>query len=108
MFVIGIIVIKLLAATQDNSFSKYTATILMFEFFSLPRRNFYYVINHPFYCIVIVSLVILMFTRKFEWGGVISSSRKFVFEKFDIVSFYATTTGVSVKDRYIIAQGGVA
>lgn len=108
LFVIGIIVIKLLAATQDNSFSKYTATILMFEFFSLPRRNFYYVINHPFYCIVIVSLVILMFTRKFEWGGVISSSRKFVFEKFDIVSFYATTTGVSVKDRYIIAQGGVA
>lgn len=69
LFIIGILVIKLLAATEENYFSKYTATILMFEFFSLPRRNFYYVINHPFYCTVIVSIIILMFTRKFEYGG---------------------------------------
>ena len=68
IFIIGIMVIKLLAVTKENFFSKYTATILMIEFFTLPRRNFYYVINHPFYCIVIVSIVILSFACKYERG----------------------------------------
>jgi len=68
IFIIGIMVIKLLAVTKENFFSKYTATILMFEFFTLPRRNFYYVINHPFYCIVIVSIIILSFACKYERG----------------------------------------
>lgn len=107
IFIIGIMVIKLLAVANENSFSKYTATILMFEFFTLPRRNFYYVINHPFYCIVIVSIVILLFTRKFEWGVVNSLCKKYIFEQFNIVSFYTITAGVSVKNKYITTQEGV-
>ena len=65
LFIIGIIVIKLLATSEKKLFSRYTSMVLMFEFFTLPRRNFYYVINHPFYCIVIVTMIILIFTRKY-------------------------------------------
>ena len=57
---IGFILIKLLKESNDNKFSKYTSTILMFEFFTLPRRNFYYVINHTFYCIVCISFILLI------------------------------------------------
>ena len=65
IFFIGIIVLKFLSSDSDNEFSKYTASVLMFEFFTLPRRrNFYYIINHPFYCIVLVSVVLLIFTKK--------------------------------------------
>lgn len=71
LFIIGIIVCKVLVATQDTSFSKHIAIFFMFEFFSLSRR-------------------------------------KFAFEKIDKVSFYVINTGVSEKDRYIIAQEVVA
>lgn len=64
LFFIGLIIIKLLQIDPHNMFSLYCSTILMFEFFTLPRRNFYYVINHPFYCIVIVSVVILLLCNK--------------------------------------------
>ena len=65
LFVIGIIVIKLLAKSEERYFSRYTSMVLMFEFFTLPRRNFYYVISHPFYCIIIVSIIILICTHKY-------------------------------------------
>lgn len=40
-------------------------------------------------------------------GGVNSLCKKYIFEQFNIVSFYAITAGVSVKNKYITTQEGV-
>lgn len=71
IFFIGLMIIKLLQNDTDNKFSLYSSAVLMFEFFTLPRRNFYYVINHPFYCVIMISIVILIFatSRKMRGGG---------------------------------------
>ena len=63
LFVVGLIIIKLLAIDSNNIFSKYSSTILLFEFFTLPRRNVYYIFNHFFYCIIIVSLIIFLLRK---------------------------------------------
>lgn len=109
LFIIGIILIKLLAISKNNRFSSYTSTILMFEFFTLPRRNFYYVINHPFYCVVIVSMIIILFTRQYERGGAVALlCEKNIIEKLNINKFFAITKDVNLKNRFKSTQEVVA
>lgn len=66
LFIVGLCIVKLLASDLNNKFSLYTSAVLMFEFFTLPRRNFYYVINHPVYCIIFVLIILLVFSRQFS------------------------------------------
>lgn len=63
LFVIALLIIKLLSYDKDNKFSQYVSTILLFEFFTLPRRNFYYVINHSVYCIIYIMALLLLFVK---------------------------------------------
>lgn len=60
MIIIGVILIKLMAYDSFNRFSKYTSSVMLFHFFTLPRRNFYYIVNHPYYSILIVSLILYL------------------------------------------------
>ena len=65
IFIIGCILYKLFISS-NNKFSIYCSLILLFEYITLPRRNFYYVLNHFFYCVLMVALVIVMFCNKKE------------------------------------------
>lgn len=48
-----------------------------------------------------------MLSKRTILNGVNSLCKKYIFEQFNIVSFYVITAGISVKNKYITTQEGV-
>ena len=52
------LIVKLLKFEPNNKFSIYASLVLLYEYFTVPRRNFYYILNHFFWCVVFLAGVI--------------------------------------------------
>ena len=64
IFFIGVIIFRLLSSNKKNKFTIYTSTILLFEFLTLPRRNYYYIVNHFFYCVLVIGGILVLFCKR--------------------------------------------
>lgn len=64
LYFIGLLIIKVLQTDINRKFSVYTSMVMLFELFTLPRRNSYYILNHSFYCILVMAALILIMTRR--------------------------------------------
>lgn len=68
MFFLCVIIAKLLRnvdfLNKDNKFSQYTSLILMYSWFTLPRRKSYFIFNNWFWYILVVAILLLIFCRK--------------------------------------------
>lgn len=63
LYFIGLAIIKVIQVDTTKKFSIYTSMVMLFELFTLPRRNCYYILNHSFYCILVIAAFILITTR---------------------------------------------
>ena len=77
LLVVFVLLIKLFKHSKENRFSIYSSTILLFELFTLPRRNFYYVINNFFYCVVVIGIIILLFGSKKQSSTNLTANRRY-------------------------------
>lgn len=68
MFFLCVIIAKLLRNVDflqmDNKFTQYTTLILMYSWFTLPRRKSYFIFNNWFWYIFVISILLLIFCRK--------------------------------------------
>lgn len=68
MFFLCVVIAKLLRnvdfMNKDNKFSQYTSLILMYSWFTLPRRKSYFIFNNWFWYILVVAILLLIFCRK--------------------------------------------
>lgn len=70
MFLLCTIIAKLLRQVdfrrEDNLFSQYASIILLYSWFTLPRRKSYYIFNNFFWYVVIIGIVLLLSAKQLK------------------------------------------
>lgn len=61
IFIEGLIIIKLFKFRNNNLFSKYVCIVLLYQFFTLPRRHFYNLVNNIFWSIFIIIILLYLY-----------------------------------------------
>lgn len=64
LFFIGLVLVKLLKGNVNNRYSTYVSLVMLFELFTLPRRNMYYILSHSFYCIIFMTVLLIWVNKK--------------------------------------------